>query len=132
MAAIVGRGIAPPARTALTERLMKASPRSRKAGHIDELQTVLVLLRATLRDLAALCSESAAVSGDAGHLRKIAELAPGSAFAEALLLVEETDRNMYRSYGNKRMQLDALLLAFNEIARPLVVARLRAQRASRG
>ena len=53
MAAIVGRGIAPPARTALTERLMKASPRSRKPGHIDELQTVLVLLRATLRDLAA-------------------------------------------------------------------------------
>ena len=131
MAAIVGRGIAPPARTALTERIMKASPRSRKAGHIDELQTVLVLLRATLRDLAALCSESAAVSGDAGHLRKIAELAPGSAFAEALLLVEETDRNMYRSYGNKRMQLDALLLAFNEIARPIVVARRRAKRAER-
>ena len=64
MAAIVGRGIAPPARTALTERLMKASPRSRKPGHIDELQTVLVLLRATLRDLAALRSEGAAVSGD--------------------------------------------------------------------
>ena len=131
MAAIVGRGIAPPARTVLTERLMKASPRSRKPGHIDELQTVLVLLRATLRDLAALRSEGAAVSGDAGHLRKIADLAPGSAFAEALLLVEETDRNMYRSYGNKRMQLDALLLAFNEIARPLVVARRRAKRAER-
>ena len=131
MAAIVGRGIAPPARTVLTERLMKASPRSRKPGHIDELQTVLVLLRATLRDLAALRSEGAAVSGDPGHLRKIAELAPGSAFAEALLLVEETDRNMYRSYGNKRMQLDALLLAFNEIARPLVVARMRTKRAER-
>ncbi len=130
MAAIVGRGIPPPARMALTERLMKASPRSRKAGHIDELQTVLVLLRATLRDLAALRSEGAALSGDAGRLREIAELAPGSAFAEALLLTEETDRNMYRSYGNKRMQLDGLLLAFNEIARPLVIARLRAKRAA--
>ena len=63
------------------------------------------------------------LSGDRERLQKIAELAPGRAFAEALLLVEETDRNMYRSYGNKRMQLDALLLAFNEIARPIVLAR---------
>ena len=130
IAAVVGRGIPPSARTALTERFTKGGPRGRKTGQIDELQTVLVLLRAVLRDLAALRSGGAALSGDPERLQKIAELAPGSAFAEALLLVEETDRNMYRSYGNKRMQLDALLLAFNEIARPLVLARRRAQRAA--
>ena len=130
MAAVVGRGIPPPARTALTERLTRAAPRTRKAGQIDELQTVLVLLRATLRDLAALRSGSAPLSRDPDGLRRIAELAPGCAFAEALLLVEKTDRNMYRSYGNKRMQVDALLLAFNEIARPLVLARRRAKRAA--
>ncbi len=128
MAAVVGRGIPPPARAALTERLTKGGPRSRKAGRIDELQTILVLLRATLRDLAALGSGGAPLSSDRESLDKLAKLAPGGAFAEALLLVEEADRDMYRSYGNKRMQLDALLLAFNEIARPIVVARRRAKR----
>ena len=129
IAAVVGRGIPPPARTKLTERFTRAAPRGRKSGQLDELQTVLVLLRATLRDLAALRSGGAALSGDRERLRKIAELAPEGAFAEALLLVEQADRDMYRSYGNKRMQFDALLLAFNEIARPLVVARRRAERA---
>ena len=129
IAAVVGKGIPPPARTKLTERFTKAAPRGRKSGQLDELQTVLVLLRATLRDLAALRSGGAALSGDRERLRKIAELAPEGAFAEALLLVEQADRDMYRSYGNKRMQFDALLLAFNEIARPLVVARRRAERA---
>ena len=90
---------------------------------------VLVLLRATLRDLAALRSGGAALSGDGERLQAIAGLATESAFAEALLLVEQADRDMYRSYGNKRMQFDALLLAFNEIARPLVLARRRAERA---
>ena len=129
IAAVVGRGIPPPARTKLTERFTKGSPRGRKASQLDELQTVLVLLRATLRDLAAMGSGGAALSGDPERLGKIAALAPGSAFAEALLLVEAADRDMYRSYGNKRMQFDALLLAFNEIARPIVIARRRAQRA---
>lgn len=131
MAAVLGRGIPPPARTALTERLTRGSPRARKAGQLDELATVLVLLRATLRDLAALRSGGGALGGDPDRLREIAELAPGSAFAEALLLVEKADRAIYRSYGNKRMQLDALLLAFNEIARPIVLARHRAERAAR-
>ena len=129
IAAVVGKGIPPPARTKLTERFTRAAPRGRKSGQLDELATVLVLLRATLRDLAALRSGGAALSGDAGRLQKIAELAPERAFAEALLLVEQADRDMYRSYGNKRMQFDALLLAFNEIARPIVVARRRAARA---
>ena len=131
MAAFVGQGIPPPARTALTERLTKTSPRGRKAGQIDELQTVLVLLSANLRDLAALRSGGAVLSGNRERLEKLAALAPGSAFAEALLLVEETNRAVYRSYGNKRMQLDALLLAFNEIARPIVLAHHRSQRAGK-
>ena len=131
IAAVVGRGIPPPARTALTERFTKASPRGRKTAQLDELATVLVLLRATLRDLAAFRSGGAPLSGDPERLRKIAALAPESAFAEALLLVEAADRNMYRSYGNKRMQFDALLLAFNEIARPIVLARRRARRAGK-
>lgn len=129
IAAVVGKGIPPRARTKLTERFTRGAPRSRKTAQLDELQTVLVLLRATLRDLAALGCGGTALSGDPERLRKIAELAPGSAFAEALLLVEQADRDMYRSYGNKRMQFDALLLAFNEIARPIVVARRRAKRA---
>ena len=130
IAAVVGKGIPPPARTALAERFTKGGPRSRKAGRIDELRTVLALLRATLRDLAALGSGGAPLSGDPERLRKLAELAPGAAFAEALLLAEQADRDMYRSYGNKRMQFDALLLAFNEIARPIVLARRRAARAA--
>ena len=128
IAAVVGKGIPPAARTKLTERFTRAAPRGRKTGQIDELATVLVLLRATLRDLAALRSGGAALSGDGERLREIADLAPERAFAEALLLVEEADRAMYRSYGNKRMQFDALLLAFNEIARPIVLARRRAER----
>ncbi len=127
IAAVVGRGIPPPARTKLTERFTRAAPRNRKSGQLDELATVLVLLRATLRDLAALRSGGAALSGDPERLQKIAALAPEGAFARALLLVEQADRDMYRSYGNKRMQFDALLLAFNEIARPLVLARRRAE-----
>ena len=130
IAAVVGRGIPPAARTALTERFTRATPRGRKAGAVDELRTMLVLLRATLRDLAALRAGRGVLTGDRERLQKIAGLAPESAFAEALLLVEAADRNMYRSYGNKRMQFDALLLAFNEIARPLVVARRRARRAA--
>ena len=131
IAAVVGKGIPPPARMALTERFTRSAPRGRKTGPTDELRTVLALLRAILRDLAALHSGGAPLSGDRERLQEIAELAPGSAFAEALLLVEDTDRSLYRSYGNKRMQLDALLLAFNEIARPLVLARMRAKRAER-
>lgn len=131
IAAVVGRGIPPPARTKLTERFTRAAPRNRKSGRLDELATVLVLLRATLRDLAALRSGGAALSGDPERLRKIAALAPEGAFARALLLVEQADRDMYRSYGNKRMQFDALLLAFNEIARPIVLARRRAERTGR-
>ena len=128
IAAVVGRGIPPQARTKLTERFTRGGPRGRKSAQLDELQTVLVLLRATLRDLAATGSGGTALSGDPERLAKLAQLAPGSAFAEALLLVEQADRDMYRSYGNKRMQFDALLLAFNEIARPLVVARRRRKR----
>ena len=131
IAAVVGKGIPPQTRTKLTERFTRSAPRGRKSGQFDELATVLVLLRATLRDLAALRSGGAALSGDRERLRTIAELAPETAFAEALLLVEQADRDMYRSYGNKRMQFDALLLAFNEIARPLVVARRRAERAQK-
>lgn len=131
IAAVVGRGIPPPARTKLTERFTRGAPRGRKSSQLDELQTVLVLLRATLRDLAAMESGGTALSSDPERLGKLAELAPGSAFAEALLLVEAADRDMYRSYGNKRMQFDALLLAFNEIARPIVIARRRARRAGK-
>ena len=131
IAAVVGKGIPPGARTRLTERFTRGAPRTRKTGQLDELQTVLVLLRATLRDLAALRSGGAALSHDQERLQKIAELAPEGAFAEALLLVERADRDIYRSYGNKRMQFDALLLAFNEIARPIVLARRRAKRAGR-
>ena len=131
MAAVVGRGIPPAARAALSERLSKAAPRSRKAAEQpDELRTLLALLRAALRDLAALRSGAKPLAGALrGRLRETAALAPGAAFAEALLLVEEADRNMHRFYGNRRMQLDALLLAFNEIARPLALARLRKKRA---
>lgn len=129
IAAVVGKGIPPQARTKLTERFTRGAPRGRKSAQLDELQTVLVLLRATLRDLAALRSGGAALSGDRERLQGIAELAPESAFAEAMLLVEQADRDMYRSYGNKRMQFDALLLAFNEIARPIVLARRRTERA---
>ena len=129
MAAVVGRGIPPPARAALTERLARG-PRSRRADQTDELATVLVLLRATLRDLAALQSGSAPLCADPERLRETAESAPGRAFAEGHRLVEETERAIYRSNGNRRMQLDALLLGFNEIARPLVLARRRARRAT--
>ena len=133
IAAVVGRGIPPRARAALAERLTKAAPRTRRtAGRPDELETLLVLLRATLRELAALRSGVEPLSPDAAkRLRKIAELAPGGAFAEALLLVEGADAKMRRFYGNRRMQLDALLMAFNEIARPLVLARIRKKRAAK-
>ncbi len=127
IAAVVGRGIPAPARAALTERLAKASPRSRKAGGPpEELRTLLVLVRAVLRDLAALHSGAKPLTGGrSGRLRQLAALAPGRAFAEAALLVEDADRKMHHFHGNKRMQLDALLLGFNEIARPLVLARMR-------
>ena len=58
---------------------------------------------------------------------RVVRAAVGLADREADLPLDDHVR--YRSYGNKRMQFDALLLAFNEIARPLVVARRRAERA---
>lgn len=128
MATVVARGIPPSARSALTDKLTRA-PRSRRAaGSPDELPPLFRLLRARLRDLAALAAGAEALGDERNGLRELAAFAPSRAFAEAFLLVEATDDRIHRHYGNRRMQLDGLLLAFNEIARPLVLAHLRQRR----
>lgn len=134
IAAVAARGIRPAERADLLSRL--AAPGPRAAGAADDLRPLLALLRTELRDLAAVSAGAptlAAADGDSGtessRLRaETAALAPPRAFAEALLEVEEADRRLTAFYGNRRMQLDGLLLAFNEIARPLVVARRRGGR----
>lgn len=145
LAAVTVHGIRPAERSALTARLAPAGARS--SGAADELPALLALLRAELRDLAALAAGARALSerpadepgrtadpsgdrtGGRGDDRaRTASLAPPGTFAEALLLVEEADRRLSTFYANRRMQLDGLLLAFNEIARPLVVARRRGGR----
>lgn len=134
IAAVAARGIRPAERADLLSRL--AAPGPRAAGAADDLRALLALLRAELRDLAAVAAGAptlAIASGDSdtgagGSRPETAALAPPGAFAEALLEVEETDRRLTAFYGNRRMQLDGLLLAFNEIARPLVVARRRGGR----
>ncbi len=130
LAAVVSRGIPPLPRARLSERLARAGGRSRR-GAAPELRILLALLRATLRDLAALAAGAKPLSGDpGGKLALLAKEAPPAAFAEGLGLVEAADRAIHQSHGNPRMQLDALLLDFNEIARPLVIARMRAARAA--
>ena len=134
IAAVAARGIRPAERADLLSRL--AAPGPRAAGAADDLRALLALLRAELRDLAAVAAGAptlAVASGNSdtgagGSRTETAALAPPGAFAEALLEVEETDRRLTAFYGNRRMQLDGLLLAFNEIARPLVVARRRGGR----
>lgn len=141
LAAVTVHGIRPAERSALTSRLAPSGARS--GGAADELPALLALLRAELRDLAALAAGAPALSeipagapdrttgqrGDRGEDRaRTAALAPPGTFAEALLLVEEADRRLSTFYANRRMQLDGLLLAFNEIARPLVLARRRGGR----
>lgn len=149
LAAVTVRGIRPAERSALTARLAPAGARS--SGAADELPALLALLRAELRDLAALAAGAPALSerpagepgrtaerggerdgersGDrSGDRARTAALAPPGTFADALLLVEEADRRLSTFYANRRMQLDGLLLAFNEIARPLVLARRRGGR----
>lgn len=141
LAAVTVQGIRPAERSALTSRLAPAGTRS--SGAADELPALLALLRAELRDLAALAAGARALSempagesertterggGRGGDRARTAALAPPGTFAEALLLVEEADRRLSTFYANRRMQLDGLLLAFNEIARPLVLARRRGGR----
>lgn len=138
IAAVAALGIRPAERSALLSRL--AAPGPRAAGGADDLRPLLALLRAELRDLAAVSAGApplAAAGGKGGGeggpetrmgRAETAALAPPGAFAEALLEVEEADRRLTAFYGNRRMQLDGLLLAFNEIARPLVVARRRGGR----
>lgn len=136
LAAVTVHGIRPAERAALTLRLAPSGARS--AGAADELPALLALLRAELRDLAALAAgagaladtPAAAAGSDAadGGRARTASLGPPGCFAEALLLVEEADRRLSTFYANRRMQLDGLLLAFNEIARPLVQARRRGGR----
>ena len=135
IAAVAARGIRPAERADLLSRL--AAPGPRAAGAADDLRPLLALLRVELRDLAAVSAGAAPLAAAAGQnsgpdrsrsRAETAALAPPGAFAEALLEVEETDRRLTAFYGNRRMQLDGLLLAFNEIARPLVVARRRGGR----
>ncbi len=131
LARVASRGIVPGARARLVERLSggRGRPGGGGAAGGGDLQVLLTLLRAALRDLAALAAGAAPLSGDPGGLlAPLAREAPATAFAEAFALVEETDRAIHQGHGNRRMQLDALLLDFNEIARPLVVARMRAAR----
>ena len=134
VAAVVTRGIPPAGRRTLTEKLTRAPRPRRGEGRLDELPVFLRLLRAKLRDLAALAAGAEPLdpetAGGASResLRKLANRAPGRAFAEAFLLVEAADDRIHRRHGNRKMQLDGLLLAFNEIARPLVLARLRKRR----
>ncbi len=119
LAAVVGRGVPPARRAALTDRLAKSEP-----------ELLLALLRATLRDLAAIASDAPPLSfPERKELGKLAALAPPGAWAEASLHAREAHDRMTRFHGNRRMQLEWLLLQFNEIARPLVIARMRRRRA---
>ncbi len=129
LATVVFRGLPPLPRARLSERLARAGGRGRRGGGIPELPILFAVLRATLRDLAAIAAGAKPLSGDpGGALAPLAKEAPPKAFADALGLVEAADRAIHQSHGNVRMQLDALLLDFNEIARPIVIARMRAAR----
>lgn len=140
LASVVCRGIVPGAlppgwpasvlagRARLSERLASGSRRTARGG--GELGTLFAMLRAALRDLAALASGAEPLYGDpGGRLAPLAKEARGSDFAEAFRLVEEADRAIHRRNGNPRMQLDALLLAFNDIARRLFKERRARARA---
>ena len=123
LAAVAVRGIAPQERAALTNQLSRRPTASSAArGAPDPLHFVLSLLRPLLRDLAASASGANPVSA---HLPpaavKLAASAPPDVFAEAYRIASETGRNLFESSGNRKMQLEAMLLDFNEIARPLAV-----------
>ena len=104
MAAVVVRGIVPAARDALTARLARRVSGARKPEGYDELEFILILLRGTLRDLAAIRSGSEALYGDPQGLREDAALAPAGEFAKAMLAAEETHRILFEP---KRQPADA-------------------------
>ncbi len=124
LATVVAKGIPPRERADLTRRL------GRGESETGDLVPVLNLLRATLRDLAALASGVPALSFPTRkQLAGVAALAPPGAWAEASLHAREAHDRMVRFPGNRRMQLEWLLLRFNDIARPLEIARRRRRRA---
>ncbi len=119
LASVVGKGVPPAKRAALTDRFAKPS-------EAVALGRVLTLLGAVLRDLAALASGAPAESFPRRkELVPLAALAPPGAWAEAALHAGEARDRIDRFNGNRRMQLERLLLLFNDIARPLVIARRR-------
>ncbi len=131
IAVVAVRGIVPARRMALTQRLSRlAPPGGRRAGDApNPLEILLLLLRSRLRDFAAIASEAPPFAGaltDAD--RKLAGEAPPASFVAAYELASQTARDIFEFSGNRRMQLDAMLLGFNRIARPLMMARLRARR----
>ena len=127
IARVVTSGIVPGERAALAARLAPAGARAR--GAIDSLAILLALLRAELRNAAANAAGAAPLDGPGASGAEPADpegSIPPGVFAEALFAVEQTEQRILAFHGNLAMQLDGLLLAFNDIARPLVVARQRA------
>ncbi len=123
LATVAGQGIGPQQRNELTRKLGKLELD-------DDLTPILNLLRATLRDLAALASGVPPLSFPSRRkgLAKVAALAPPGAWAQASLHARESHNRMVLTKGHRRMQLEWLLLQFNDIARPLEIARRNRQK----